>query len=219
MTPSLSTPAGHPAVAPAVERPLDPRIARSRRAVGNALMELLAEGRPYAELTVSEVAVRAGLTRKTFYAHFGSIDAVVCDLATDLFTGTLLAIGDDAFVLPLAESKLGDSIFRQLHEHLDVLEPLAKLCPTALFLEPAREAVQTILFGRFLAINDLDPISDFDRDYLAHLASATLHGAITAWASRGFKDSPEEVAAFALELMAPVTNRIFEAGSLTRTGS
>ncbi len=213
MTPSSSTPSAHPAATPGVERPLDPRIARSRRAVGNALMELLADGRPYTDLTVSEIAACAGLTRKTFYAHFGSIDAVVRDLAMDLFTSTLLAVGDDAFILPLAESGLGDALFGQLHEHLDVLEPLATLCPTALFLEPAREAVQTILFGRILAINDLGPISDFDRDYLAHLASSTLHGAITAWASRGFKDSPEEVAAFALELMAPVSDRIFEAAS------
>ena len=116
----------------------------------------------------------------------------------------------------MSNSGLGEKLFRGLHRHLDVLEPLATLCPTELFLEPAREAVQAVMFGRIIAVNYLDPISDFDRDYLAHLTSTTLHGSLTAWASRGFQDAPEEVAGFAMEMMGPVADRIFSAAKRAR---
>jgi len=37
-----------------------------------------------------------------------------------------------------------------------------------------------------------------------------LHGAITAWASRGFEDSPDKVADFAAEMWGPICDRIFQ---------
>ena len=194
--------------AAADERPLDRRIARSRSAIEQALVELLVAGRPFGDLTVSEVANRAGLTRKTFYARFGSIDAVVLGMANELFRGTLLAIPDEAYVLPLSIGRLAHAVVAQLHEQLGTVEFLTTLCPSHLFLEAGRSAVASVLLGRINRVNDLAPISDFDRDYLMHLLPTTLHGAITAWASRGFEDSPDEVADFAAEMWGPICDRI-----------
>ena len=40
--------------------------------------------------------------------------------------------------------------------------------------------------------------------------ATTLLGAITAWASRGFEDSPDQVADFAAEMLGPICARIFQ---------
>ena len=190
---------------------LDPRIARSRQAVGQALMALLNDGRPYAQIGISEVAARAGVTRKTFYAHFDSVDAVVRSMAFDVCVAVLADIEDTSFVLPMADDQLGTAIFSRFYDHLETLAPLTILCPAELFLEPARETVETILFRRILQVNQLGPLNPFDHSFLSHSISASVHGALTAWASRDFKDSPEEVAEFVMTMMAPVGDRLMEA--------
>jgi AcrR family transcriptional regulator len=52
------------------ERP-DPRIARTARACEASIVELAAE-RPISQVSVAELANRAGVTRATFYNHYAS---------------------------------------------------------------------------------------------------------------------------------------------------
>ena len=63
---------------------LDRRIARTRRALSAALVELiLAQG--YDRLTVKEITERADVGYPTFYRHYASIDALLADvLMTEL---------------------------------------------------------------------------------------------------------------------------------------
>ena len=80
-------------------------------AIREALLALLDEGRELETetLTVSELAARAGVTRKTFYARCGSIEGVVSGIACDLFAeapetvadlvDTLLATGLERLLL------------------------------------------------------------------------------------------------------------------------
>lgn len=59
---------------------LDRRVARSRRAIMGAFEDLLLE-RPLDKITVSAIAQRADVDRKTFYQHFGTIDGLLSALA------------------------------------------------------------------------------------------------------------------------------------------
>lgn len=52
---------------------VDPRIARTRRLLVESLIELSSE-RGYADVTVADVARRAGVNRATFYLHFEGKD-------------------------------------------------------------------------------------------------------------------------------------------------
>ena len=61
---------------------VDRRVVRSRRAIIQAFEELLAE-RPLDKITVSAIAQRADVDRKTFYQHFGSISGLIDALADD----------------------------------------------------------------------------------------------------------------------------------------
>ena len=55
---------------------VDRRVARSRAAMVAAFEELLAE-KPYEDITVTDIARKADVDRKTFYKHFGSIDGLL----------------------------------------------------------------------------------------------------------------------------------------------
>ena len=58
-----------------LDKPLDPRFARSRLALISAMTALLDE-RDFAEVTITEVVGRAGVTRPTFYQHFADLPSV-----------------------------------------------------------------------------------------------------------------------------------------------
>lgn len=57
-------------------RDLDARVLRSCAALSEAMLEMLAEGRGL-DLTVSALCERAGVSRPTFYQHFGSVEGLL----------------------------------------------------------------------------------------------------------------------------------------------
>ncbi len=58
---------------------IDHRTRKTRKALVGALSSIVGE-KHLAEVTVSELAKRASITRKTFYNHYRSIEAMVMDV-------------------------------------------------------------------------------------------------------------------------------------------
>ena len=59
-----------------IEKSKNPISIRSRKMITNALMELLKE-KPYEEITVTDIAERSQLVRKTFYRNFTGKDEII----------------------------------------------------------------------------------------------------------------------------------------------
>ncbi|MGC0249670.1 TetR/AcrR family transcriptional regulator [Pseudactinotalea sp. Z1748] len=70
---------------------MDPRIARTRRSLRQALLGL-ARGRDFEEISVADIAESAGINRSTFYQHYADksellvdvLDAITSDLLTQV---------------------------------------------------------------------------------------------------------------------------------------
>ena len=68
---------------PAADR-TDPRIVRTAHACEAAIVELASE-RPISQVTIADLADRAGVTRATFYNHYGSpLELLIQVLVADL---------------------------------------------------------------------------------------------------------------------------------------
>ena len=65
---------------------LDPRVARSTRALGAALIALVQE-RDFDDITVQDILDRAGVGRATFYAHFRNKQDALHSSYDHLFAG------------------------------------------------------------------------------------------------------------------------------------
>ncbi|RYG37597.1 TetR/AcrR family transcriptional regulator, partial [bacterium] len=66
----------------------DPRVRRTRKALQDGLAELLRERR-FAEISVQDVAERAGVNRATFYAHFRDKHDLLASLLKSQMGGIL----------------------------------------------------------------------------------------------------------------------------------
>lgn len=86
----------------------DARVIKTRNCIKAALVELLSE-KKLRDITVSELAQRADINRKTFYRHFDCVQDVVGALEQDLIEDLLvIAREDDVSCLNL------DSVLRQI---------------------------------------------------------------------------------------------------------
>ena len=173
----------------------DPRIIRSKAAIQQALLNQIAIGRDFESLTVSEVAERAGLTRKTFYARFGSLGQVVESVIIELFSDIASRIDDTMLRIPMTNNSGSMLVFRAYEAQREILAPLVRHCPTALFIKPVGFVVSNLL-QRTIAINDLQPMNEADEAYLVAVIASTIHGVLSVWVERGFSESPEQVAVF-----------------------
>ena len=173
----------------------DPRIIRSKAAIQQALLNQIAIGRDFESLTVSEIAERAGLTRKTFYARFGSLGQVVESVIIELFSDIASRIDDTMLRIPMTNNSGSMLVFRAYEAQRQILAPLIRHCPTALFIKPVGFVVSNLL-RRTIAINDLQPMTEADEAYLVAVIASTIHGVLSVWVERGFSESPEQVAVF-----------------------
>jgi len=181
---------------------LDPRIARTRSAVEVSVVQLLSEGRPFTTLTISEVAKAAGVTRKTLYARFGSLEQVVKEMVSSMLEEIADNVTNDMLKLPLTDSILTSVVFRAHEQHKLTLTPLLKYCPGFLFLEPCRQ-VSDKLLDRIISVNHLRPLPAFEREYLIAIQCSALHATLTVWLERGFIDSPDQLSELMIKLFGP----------------
>ncbi len=67
----------------------DPRVAKTRRALREALLALVAE-KAFDDLSISEIVARAGLGYATFFRHYHDKDALLADVADALIDELLV---------------------------------------------------------------------------------------------------------------------------------
>ena len=202
-SPAAACPPAKPATF-AVE---DRRITRSKRALRDALVELIEE-RGLTNFSASDLCARADLNRGTLYNNFGDMEGLLAALEDDIM--------DDLENLQSCMQRLSlkdvlryrvnkkpmpflVKLFDYLREQGDFLHAIMGPKGDPSFGPRVRDAVcteiiQTILHERYR--NDPSPFVQY---YVAFYASAYL-GVITHWIETGMKESSQEMALVAMRL-------------------
>ena len=190
----------------------DPRITRSEQAIQNALLGQLRLGRSFSSLTVSEVADLSGVTRKTFYARFGSLEQLVERMVHDLFSELTSQVNDVMLKLPMTDNTISMMVFAGYRAHQSTLEPLIQHCPAGLFVDPISQVLVQLL-DRAVKVNKVSPLSEVDEAYLVAMLASVVHGVLAVWAKRGLVDSPEHIASFVDALLVDGIQKVLFAPS------
>jgi AcrR family transcriptional regulator len=160
----------------------DPRITRTTRAFEQAIVELASE-RPVSQISVAELADRAGVTRATFYNRYSTpMDLLVQVLTADLDRGHRLEEVrahegySAAELLRLTTAEVGAHVerFRQVYE-LSLTDP----SDSGVYEALVRHFTQYAL--AFMARRGLSDLPDANRDVIAQFMAHGFAGAIKAW--------------------------------------
>jgi AcrR family transcriptional regulator len=163
----------------------DPRIIRTAQACEQAVVDLASQ-RPVSQITVAELADRAGVTRATFYNHYGSpLELLLQVLMNDLERAHRLeeerrAQGGyaPAQMLRLTIVDVADHIerFKALYQL-----SLRDAADTAVYAALARHFTDYAL--AFIARSDNPDLPEANHQVIAEFVANGFAGAIKAWLS------------------------------------
>ncbi len=185
----------------------DRRIARSKRALRTALIELMEE-RGLDNVSVNDLCARADLNRGTFYNHFHDKDDLLTTLEDEIIAD-LERIQDQMkglTVMDLVRYRTRKQplpflvdLFDYLREQGDFLHAVTGPGGDIRFAPRLRDSVCANLIQSILHERYRENPTPFVEYYVAFFATAYL-GVIEHWIETGMKESSEEMALIAMRL-------------------
>ena len=158
----------------------DRRVVRSKRAIVQAFERLLLE-RPLEEITVSAIAREAGVDRKTFYQHYGSIDGLIDAIAAEAVGYVLDAVEEARSAADGGDDERFSMFFSRVNEvvcrDIAVSRRYFESVPTDKLLEHMREPFARGIIERRLLARDVPDA------YVECCTSYVLGGLIAAYRS------------------------------------
>lgn len=177
---------------------MDPRITYTRAALQRALLEISVDT-PFHEISVAFLCREAGIARKTFYAHYPDVAAVADEAVRDAIRPISEGIPKKLLRMPLSTSGMARHVLTLFAEDPDVLGSFTHL-PSDVVARGFAPLINS-LFDRIVIVNELRPVDAFVRDYWCALLAGGCEAVFRTWVERGFKESPEELAALAEKLL------------------
>lgn len=149
---------------------------------------ILMEQKPYEEITITDIAKRAGVSRMSYYRLYRSKDDILIQHFNEIFAELLNEIKNTEEISKYQFSLL---IFQQAKENERLLKAIlrAKLYEMVLkcFIQYCSYLVEKI-FG---PEQGLDPVT---ADYLVYEEAGRFSLLLLRWVERGMKETPEKMA-------------------------
>lgn len=120
---------------------MDPRIARTQRSLREALFALARE-RPLEQISVSDIAERAGVNRSTYYQHYTDKDTLLAEALDAALDDTIGAEGE---LSEDAGQRILLSYLQHVADHADLYRSLLGAQGSAAVQVGMQQRVQTIL--------------------------------------------------------------------------
>ena len=176
-----------------MEGRIDRRVRRTRERLKQAMTDLLME-KPVREITVRELTERADVNRGTFYAHYADI----YDMLEQLENETLAAFEE------LLDRHAPEDLARDLTPLLTEVFSFAEQQKALMYAFFGQQTADRFL-GRFSQViydkclrewAGLYPLGDVSGPnyYLEFVVAGTVN-LVRTWGRRGFRETPEEMAA------------------------
>ena len=186
---------------------IDRRIARTRRALRQALIELMEE-QGFDGFTVNDLCARADTNRGTFYNHFNSKEELLLSFEDEVmqdllrFKPKMQSIG----IMGLLRHKLTGAPFSFMEEFFDCLREQGDFLHAVLgpggdvrFGPRLKDSICIDLIRGILNAEYREDPTPFVNYYISFYASAYL-GVIVQWLNTGMKEDSREMSRIAMKL-------------------
>lgn len=176
---------------------MDRRQKRTKDAIYKAFISLLLE-EDYGNISVKDIIGRANVGRSTFYCHYETKEQLLSSLCSDYFNN----IFPEKVELLMSRETLYEKlyqIFRQLEKSKKEICPLLSSGNADLLLKNLKEK-----FHSFFRMNAYRKDVKFPEGFLEYYFGGSLSQTIIWWAKEGMVTSPEEMANYFIEALAPL---------------
>jgi AcrR family transcriptional regulator len=160
---------------------VDPRIARTRRSLQEALFDLARE-RELDEITVADIADRAGVNRSTFYQHYSDKDTLLAD-AIDAVVEQASAEIPTLDEVTLDPPPILVDYLRHVEENAAVYTRVFGEHGSPVAVARLRERIQSIVIDA-VATSHAETFTDVPSDVLAAGLSGSVLGVLEVWLAR-----------------------------------
>lgn len=160
---------------------MDPRIARTRRSLQEALFELARE-RELDDISIADIAERAGVNRSSFYQHYSDKDTLLADAIDAVVeeAGTSIPVTYEVSEEP---PDILIEYLRHVEENAAVYARVFGEHGSPAALARLRDRIQTIVIDA-VATTHADTFSEIPSDVLAAGLSGSVLGVLGVWLSR-----------------------------------
>jgi AcrR family transcriptional regulator len=169
----------------------DQRVQRTRDRLGDALVELLVQKKPFDDITVQDVLDRAGVSRSTFYTHYRDKNDLFLSDAEDFFESMATALsrfGDKSErIAPVQE------LFAHIAEARPFYNALLESGRIHDVMELGREHFARGIEQRFNEMPRARTIPPDRRGAIAHGLAGSLLSLLAWWVQHGMTSPPEEM--------------------------
>ncbi|SFF05533.1 transcriptional regulator, TetR family [Paenibacillus algorifonticola] len=167
---------------------IDRRIVRSRYALREALLALMAD-KPFQAISITEIVEHAGYNRGTFYANYENKEALLDEITTELLDKLLQSFRapyEHVEVFNVSELPAhAVTIFNHIYEHSNIYTILMKNDVLPNMKEKMLHVLKQISMAELLF-----PTDDIDRELLATYSMSAVLGLVWHWIETGFKHPP-----------------------------
>jgi len=174
---------------------MDRRQRKSRQAIFNALIALLAE-KEFARITVGEIIERADVGRATFYAHFETKDFLLKELCGELFCHIFDAVGEGNGHRHIFDCESHGSVFLHLCQHLqkndNQILTLLSGRNNELFLRYFKSGLRELVRSQ-LPLFASEKAEKLPENFWIDHIVATFVETVRWWADHGMRESPETI--------------------------
>lgn len=181
----------------------DRRVKRTKTQLRVALLELLEE-KPLAEITVSDIAERADIARKTFYAHYYDVQELLWDSqirVIEELRDTMGALNPNSL---LADGKpLSYPAFAHVGAHRSFYRTMLSELGTADFIMRLMHYLADASYRHHAPLRDVAPNISLPPRFINYFLAGAIISSIVWWLEQDDPPTAQEMAYRFSQLAAP----------------
>lgn len=185
-----------------VEKKMDRRAIRTRRALREALIALILE-KGYESITVQEITDRADLNRGTLYLHYRDKHDLLLSSSSDVYNellGQFTPISDQHLSLEIPERHLM-IVFQHVAANADYYRVMLGEHGVPMFITRFRHLVSQVSLERLEALRKLVPSKPFPSEFVAGFSGGAVIGVLEWWLENDMPMTAEDLAHYTIQLI------------------
>jgi AcrR family transcriptional regulator len=178
------------------EKKLDRRVVRTRRALRDALMQLILE-KDYHAILVQDITDRADLARATFYLHYKDKDELLYSSQEEIFDELVERMKPFAPTDEIERERhveMGTIVFRHVQAHADFYRVMLGERGVSAFIVRVRHYIAARWLEMVIPLLPPGHVTVYPLDAIAHQQAGAMLAVIGWWLENDMPLPPERVA-------------------------